>query len=433
MTKYIHHQDIPDILGYVVNVHDAVNYDIDLFLDEELRKRYWNVITNTYTYQDEDLNSSSSNPHAPMIGTTYRCRLKGIGINQSKRPFWNDKKSSVPQNGCAQRNCFKHYRNNYGRPFRIYFGDHQSKSYKHECTPENYEDSTKEHDTVSQHLTDYNGTNEDVPTSQRDEHFNIYNDINTEKNSEEHPSKEPVEEPIEEGEEEHVDEPIEEGEEEPVEEGGEEPVDEPVEEPVEEGVGKPVEEGEEEPVEEGGEEPIEEGEEEPIEEPVEEGGEEPIEEGEEEPIEEPVEEGGEEPIEEGGEEPIEERGEVLENTKLNNNKEDKSINQPYVQLKSKGCTQRNGRNFFKSKKHQDYILKDAHISMIRQFDRQNGWVLCTISDVDIYRRLLVTLYDPITRKDISSILLAPEYGNYFRPYNPCTNQEDRKETKEISK
>ena len=74
-------------------------------------------------------------------------------------------------------------------------------------------------------------------------------------------------------------------------------------------------------------------------------------------------------------------------------------------------------------------LREATISMIRQFDRFNGWVLCTISDVDVYRRLLITLYDPISKRDLREILFAEPTGS-FSPYlldprgSPDPNQEE---------
>jgi hypothetical protein len=85
ITQYIHNEDIPGIVGYVVNVHDPLNYDIDLLLDEELVNKYRNVITNRYTYKDEN--------GLEHIGTTYRCRLKGIGLIDS-----NTKNTQVTQN-----------------------------------------------------------------------------------------------------------------------------------------------------------------------------------------------------------------------------------------------------------------------------------------------------------------------------------------------
>lgn len=75
-NRYYHYKEIDNLVGYVVNIHDAVNYDIDLFLSDELKTRYSNVITNTYTYQDD----SGFN-----VGVAYRCRLKGIGLHQTKK------------------------------------------------------------------------------------------------------------------------------------------------------------------------------------------------------------------------------------------------------------------------------------------------------------------------------------------------------------
>ena len=75
----------------------------------------------------------------------------------------------------------------------------------------------------------------------------------------------------------------------------------------------------------------------------------------------------------------------------------------------------------KGKKRKDYILRDAHIAMIRQFDRCNGWVLCTLSDVDIYRRLLVTLHHPKTKEPFSDILLSYPYDAMFCPYGTTEN------------
>lgn len=73
MSRYTHHESTENIVGYIVNVHDAVNYDIDLLFDDALRKKYWNVITNNYVYMEDDQVARDS--------ITYRCRLKGIGIN----------------------------------------------------------------------------------------------------------------------------------------------------------------------------------------------------------------------------------------------------------------------------------------------------------------------------------------------------------------
>lgn len=85
-NKYKKCAKLSNINGFVVNVHDATNFDIDLSLTKSLHDRYQDVISNQYTYQDFlptfDINYKDS-IITPKIGTTYRCRLKGIGVNTS--------------------------------------------------------------------------------------------------------------------------------------------------------------------------------------------------------------------------------------------------------------------------------------------------------------------------------------------------------------
>jgi hypothetical protein len=60
--------------GYVVNVYNVLNYDIDLCLNTN---QYKNVITNQYTYQSvNELKLGQQ-----FYGKTYRCRLNGLLIN----------------------------------------------------------------------------------------------------------------------------------------------------------------------------------------------------------------------------------------------------------------------------------------------------------------------------------------------------------------
>lgn len=62
------------------------------------------------------------------------------------------------------------------------------------------------------------------------------------------------------------------------------------------------------------------------------------------------------------------------------------------------------------------LVHVAHQEVSRRVDRQNGWVLCQLGEVDIYRRLLVDLYDPITRENLNGILLQPKYSTLYKPY-----------------
>lgn len=86
--KYQRMKEIPNVIGYIVNIHDATNFDIDLDISAELHEKYRDVISNQYTYKDLGSNFLE-NPDfnkiveiKPQVGTTYRCRLKGVGINQ---------------------------------------------------------------------------------------------------------------------------------------------------------------------------------------------------------------------------------------------------------------------------------------------------------------------------------------------------------------
>ena len=70
--------------GYTVNVHDAINFDIDLFLTSAQRTRFRHVITNEYQYKEE------SSTEKIKTGKVYRCRLKGIQVSDH-----NSKKSKA--------------------------------------------------------------------------------------------------------------------------------------------------------------------------------------------------------------------------------------------------------------------------------------------------------------------------------------------------
>lgn len=86
--NYQKHPEISNVVGFIVNIHDAVNYDIDLFLTEEQRLRYEDVIKDPYDYVDihrrdiEDRVPTIDEAHKHQLSSTaYRCRLKGVGIN----------------------------------------------------------------------------------------------------------------------------------------------------------------------------------------------------------------------------------------------------------------------------------------------------------------------------------------------------------------
>lgn len=104
--KYHKMQEIHNVIGFVVNVHDPTNFDIDFkFEDDKTAYKYCHVISNKYTYTDLTDNfklSASCDSEADAsydieklmdnnfpglkTGTAYRCRLRGIGIQQNQIP-----------------------------------------------------------------------------------------------------------------------------------------------------------------------------------------------------------------------------------------------------------------------------------------------------------------------------------------------------------
>lgn len=102
-NRYQRMREIRDITGFIVNIHDAINFDIDLDMPPELHEKYGDVVSNQYTYQDlgndflenPDLNRTTQ--LAPKVGTTYRCRLRGVGMNQLSQQLhtWKTNKMCV--------------------------------------------------------------------------------------------------------------------------------------------------------------------------------------------------------------------------------------------------------------------------------------------------------------------------------------------------
>jgi hypothetical protein len=78
-------------------------------------------------------------------------------------------------------------------------------------------------------------------------------------------------------------------------------------------------------------------------------------------------------------------------------------------------------------------MKDAFIYVSSQINKNNGWVLVSISDIDIYKRVLVNMFDLITRVSINQSLLgltsrlgtslAKEYTRPLRPKSTFTPQK----------
>ena len=50
-------------------------------------------------------------------------------------------------------------------------------------------------------------------------------------------------------------------------------------------------------------------------------------------------------------------------------------------------------------------MKEAYIEVSKNVIKTGGWVLVSISDIDIYRRILVNVFEVVTRKSINTALL----------------------------
>jgi len=103
-VRYQRTRETTNIIGYVVNVHDSINFDIDLTMSSKLQKKYKNVITNQYKYYDynkyyfDNIYTELNKKVIPQYGITYRCRLKGIGMKQSNNDtdtIWKSNKLSI--------------------------------------------------------------------------------------------------------------------------------------------------------------------------------------------------------------------------------------------------------------------------------------------------------------------------------------------------
>ena len=75
--------------GFIVNIHDPLNFDIDI-LDIENVEFLSNVISNEYSYQDENF-------HPVKASKAFRCRLNGISYRTKRKletsrqnKFFND-------------------------------------------------------------------------------------------------------------------------------------------------------------------------------------------------------------------------------------------------------------------------------------------------------------------------------------------------------
>ena len=63
------------------------------------------------------------------------------------------------------------------------------------------------------------------------------------------------------------------------------------------------------------------------------------------------------------------------------------------------------------------VLNQCKMIIKNKIYRSGGFVLYEIDSIDVYNRLIVTIYDPVTGECINDILLRPEYSSVYQPYH----------------
>lgn len=80
--KIIHFKDNPiKCLGFVVNVKDSINFDIDFELTTEDKKKLLGAKTRHYMY-DEYIDFDAY--HEKKVGESFRCRIHDVRINKKE-------------------------------------------------------------------------------------------------------------------------------------------------------------------------------------------------------------------------------------------------------------------------------------------------------------------------------------------------------------
>jgi hypothetical protein len=80
-------------VGYIVNVNDALNYDIDLFLPAEISSLYSSVIRDDYYFKSlslEYFTNGEFDNNEINRSSYHKCRLKSVIKNKNNRKTLNN-------------------------------------------------------------------------------------------------------------------------------------------------------------------------------------------------------------------------------------------------------------------------------------------------------------------------------------------------------
>lgn len=109
--KYQTMRPLSEVKGYVVNVHDALNFDIDLELSPDVEQNYRQVKKDEYDYQDLGPEFLRTADMKMMVtcerhrGTAYRCHVRGVGSRppESGEDKWKINNMSIDIDGLIDR------------------------------------------------------------------------------------------------------------------------------------------------------------------------------------------------------------------------------------------------------------------------------------------------------------------------------------------
>lgn len=70
-------------IGFVVNIYDPVNFDVDIIITDMDREKLKSANVETYVYDDY---KNCSLVQKSKRGQLYRCRIYGIGVDRQMKP-----------------------------------------------------------------------------------------------------------------------------------------------------------------------------------------------------------------------------------------------------------------------------------------------------------------------------------------------------------
>lgn len=64
------------------------------------------------------------------------------------------------------------------------------------------------------------------------------------------------------------------------------------------------------------------------------------------------------------------------------------------------------------------LMKKISNDVLNFKNRCNGWVFLNIGDIDVFKRMLVEMFDPISGESLNQVLLNPDFKDMYTIYHP---------------